>query len=63
MLQGVILINALSSTCWEKKEKEKEAFRGFFSRAGGRTCLAGCAKYIFSFHFFMIGFCSFIVFL
>jgi hypothetical protein len=42
MLQSLILIDALSSACWEKKEEIKgEVVRGFFHRAGGWKCLPG----------------------
>jgi hypothetical protein len=48
MSQVLILIDALSSACWEKKEKkkrerEREVVRGFSPRPRGQTCLAGCA--------------------
>jgi hypothetical protein len=43
MSQNLILIDALSSACWEKKGKIKKQLEGFFPRAGGCTCLAGCA--------------------
>jgi hypothetical protein len=44
---GLILIDALSSSCWEeKKEREREIVRGLFSQ--GWTCLAGCACAEFS---------------
>jgi hypothetical protein len=45
MLQNLILIDALSSACWEKKRKKKKTKKremtgGLFSQ--GQTCLAGC---------------------
>jgi hypothetical protein len=51
MLQSSILIDALSSSCWEKtktKEREKERgemAKGLFSQ--GQTHLAGCAMWDF----------------
>jgi hypothetical protein len=50
--KSLVLIDALSSACWEKikerkkKEKKKEmagCFFFFFFNTQGRTCLAGCA--------------------
>jgi hypothetical protein len=48
MSQSLILIDTLSSICWknkekEKKKKERETSRDTLPRAGGQTCLAGCA--------------------
>jgi hypothetical protein len=48
MSQSLILIDALSSACWEKKKKEKEAARDYFPTARGQTRLAGCAWRDFS---------------
>jgi hypothetical protein len=50
MLQSLILIDALSSACWEKKreggkKKKRETARGFLSQ--GQTHLAGCAMWDF----------------
>jgi hypothetical protein len=42
MLQSSILIDALSSACWEKKNKDKQT-GGFFLRAG-HTLLAVLCK-------------------
>jgi hypothetical protein len=42
----LILINALFSACWEKKEKEKKTWLGFFFPQG-QTHLAGCASWDF----------------
>jgi hypothetical protein len=44
----LILIDSLTSACWEKKERKKtkekrEIARSFFLRARGWTLLAGCA--------------------
>jgi hypothetical protein len=42
MSQSLILIDALSSACWEKQRKMKrEMAGGFFPRARGQTHLAG----------------------
>jgi hypothetical protein len=43
----LILIDALSSTCWKKKKKEKKKKwpGGFFLQ--GEMCLAGCTMWDF----------------
>jgi hypothetical protein len=45
MLQSLILIDALSSACWEKKKKKKEKRPGaFFPWVRGQTQLSGYAR-------------------
>jgi hypothetical protein len=45
MLQGLILIEALSSACWEKNEKKRKKETrsgwGLFLQGLSWTCLAG----------------------
>jgi hypothetical protein len=46
MLQSLILIDALSSTFWEKKERQKQPGRGALLSQGG-TCFADCVAWDF----------------